>query len=214
MNNFPDKKTIYLTFDDGPSKNTIKILDILKKYKVKATFFVCGNTTEFGKKVYKRIVNEGHAIGNHTFSHNYKVIYSSEEAFLKDLKKLENFLFSVAGVKPKIIRFPGGSNTSIGKKYGGIKLTERLTTKVLLDGYQYFDWNVSSRDATKVTQDKEIIINSVLQDVKDGGNIVLFHDSWPKTTTVEALPTIIEELLKRGYRFDILTKDSFYVHFL
>lgn len=209
------EKTVFLTFDDGPSNNTEKILDILKEYNVKATFFVCGNVTEYGKRIYKRIVNEGHVIGNHTYSHNYKRIYFSEESFMKDFKKLEKLIYSVTGIIPEIMRFPGGSNTTIPTKYNDKLFMERITTKIILEGYQYFDWHVSSKDAEKLIQDKDIIIKSVLEKINNRNNaIILFHDSWQKTTTVEALPVIIEELIKKGYKFGTLSKDSPYIHFL
>lgn len=113
-----------------------------------------------------------------------------------------------------IMRFPGGSNTTMPHKYSDNRFMRRITTKILYDDYQYFDWNVDSKDAKVVKQSKDVIINSVLNGVRDNDPaIVLFHDSLPKTTTVEALPIIIEELLKEDYTFDVLRKDSFYVHF-
>ncbi|MTI66227.1 MAG: polysaccharide deacetylase [Firmicutes bacterium] len=211
MKNKSNKKIIYLTFDDGPSKNTSKILDILLKYDIKATFFVCGNTTSYGEKIYTRLINEGHKIGNHTFTHNYNYLYSNEENFYKDIKKLENLLLEKIKYKPDIIRFPGGSNTTIvNDKF----FMERLTTKMLLEGYQYFDWNIDSLDANKITQEKNIIVNTVLKNVKyKNKSIILFHDSTVKTTTVEALEIIIYKLKKMGYIFEVLSKNSYYVHF-
>lgn len=112
------------------------------------------------------------------------------------------------------MRFPGGSNTTMPHKYSDSKFMRRITTKMLYDGYQYFDWNVDSKDAKVVKQNKNVIINTVLEGVRNNNPaIVLFHDSLPKTTTVEALPTIIEELIKENYTFGMLHKDSFYVQF-
>lgn len=207
------KKVVYLTFDDGPSANTEQILDILKQYNIKATFFVIGNAKN--KELYKRIVREGHSIGNHTFSHNYKNIYSSVEAFMEDFEKLNAFLEEITGVQPSIVRFPGGSNNQVSHKYGGEEIMKEIVKTVANEGYQYFDWNVSSLDAEKVTQDKEVIVNAVLEGAKDKTNaIVLMHDSAPKTTTVEALPEIIEGLKKQGFTFKTLDKDSYAPHFL
>lgn len=209
-----NKKTVYLTFDDGPSVNTGEILDILKEYNVKATFFVVGRTDDNSKNLYNRIVKEGHAIGNHTYSHRYKTIYTSDENFLADFKKLEHYIYSITGIKMDIMRFPGGSNTIIPHKYCDDKFMRRMTVKMLYDGYQYFDWNVDSGDARVAKQNKNVIISSVLEGVKyNNPAIVLLHDSLPKTTTVEALQIIIEELLKEGYTFKTLHKNSFYVHF-
>ena len=208
------RKIAYLTFDDGPSVNTGEILDILKKYDIKATFFVVGRSDDNSKNLYKRIVKEGHAIGNHTYSHEYKTLYSSEKDFLSDFKKLEHHVYDITGIKMDIMRFPGGSNTIIPNKYSDDKFMVRMIAKMLYDGYQYFDWNVDSRDAKAAKQNKDIIVSSVLKGVKNNNPaIILFHDSLPKTTTVEALPIIIEKLLEEGYVFKILHKNSFYVHF-
>jgi len=209
-----NKKTVYLTFDDGPSINTTKILDILKEYDIKATFFVIGRSDDYSKNLYKRIIDEGHSIGNHTYSHKYQTIYATEENFIEDFKKLEDYIYSLVGVKMDIMRFPGGSNTTMPRKYSDDKFMRRITTKILYDGYQYFDWNVDSKDAKVVKQDKDVIISSVLDGAKNNNPaIVLFHDTIAKTTTVEALPIIIEELLKENYIFETLNKDSFYVQF-
>lgn len=208
------KKTVYLTFDDGPSTNTDKILDILKQYNIKATFFVIGKSNKYSKNMYKRIIDEGHSIGNHTYSHQYETIYATEKNFMEDFKRLENYIYDITGVHMDIMRFPGGSNTTMPHKYSDDKFMKNITTKILYDGYQYFDWNVDSKDAKVVKQDKDVIINTVLEGVrKNNPAIVLFHDSLPKTTTVEALPIIIEELLKENYTFGTLDKDSFYVQF-
>lgn len=207
------EKIAYLTFDDGPSANTVQILDILKKYNIKATFFVNGRPSM--KNIYKRIVEEGHSIGNHTYSHNYKTIYSSVDGFIEDMNKLNDLLKETVGVTPTIIRFPGGSNNTVSKKYGGDDIMKKIARQVIDMGYQYFDWNVSSTDADKITQDKDVIVKAVLEGVKNKTKaVILMHDSAPKTTTVEALPEIIEELIKQGFRFESLKKDSYAPHFL
>jgi peptidoglycan/xylan/chitin deacetylase (PgdA/CDA1 family) len=208
-------KVAYLTFDDGPSKNTDKILDILKKYKVKATFFVIGNTTENGKREYQKIINDGHTIGNHTFSHDYNQIYQSVESFKKDFKKQEALLHDTIGIEPKIMRFPGGSNNHVSWHAGGKGVMKLIADAMVQDGYQYFDWNVDSTDASKVVQERSIIVTSVLSEAKDKKKaIVLMHDAAPKTTTVEALPEIIEGLQAQGFSFDTLHPDSFTYQFL
>ena len=129
-----NRKIAYLTFDDGPSINTGKILDILKRYDIKATFFVVGRSDDNSKNLYKRIVKEGHAIGNHTYSHEYKTLYSSEENFLSDFKKLEHHIYDITGIKMDIMRFPGGSNTIIPNKYSDDKFMVRMIAKMLCDG--------------------------------------------------------------------------------
>lgn len=210
----PGDKTVYLTFDDGPSKNTPQILDILKQYKAKATFFVIANNTELGKSMYKRIVDEGGVIGNHTYSHDYATVYASIDAYISQTNKLNDLIYQAAGVRPDIIRFPGGSNNHVSWQYSGKDFMPKLTDRMLKEGYQYFDWNVDSTDADAVTQNKDTIINTVMSEVSNKkAAIILFHDSNQKTTTVEALPIILERLTQMGYKFGILSKDSYSVHF-
>jgi peptidoglycan/xylan/chitin deacetylase (PgdA/CDA1 family) len=205
-------KTAYLTFDDGPSDNTIKILDILKQNNIKATFFVNGRPEK--KEIYKRIVNEGHAIGNHTYSHDYSAIYQTIEGFYKDKEKLDNFLFDTTGVKPKILRFPGGSNNHSSYKYGGVDFMDKLTKNARQAGIKYFDWNVSSEDAAVVTQDESVIISKVLTGAKNKKQaIILMHDSKPKTTTASALPKIINGLKEQGFKFAALSPEVAPVQF-
>ncbi len=196
----------YLTFDDGPSENTPQILDILKQYDVKATFFVIGA----GKREYlKRIVDEGHSVGLHSLSHRYESVYASPDAFYQDLAGIADIVKQETGVDSKVIRFPGGASNTVSKKYcQGIMST--IIPKVEEMGYAYFDWNVSSGDASKATPDPEFIKNNVLANSQGKDNIcVLMHDAAPKTTTVEALPGIIEGLKQMGFtKFKGLKKSS------
>lgn len=209
-----NKKVAYLTFDDGPSKNTLKILDMLDKYEIKATFFVVGGTSDFYKETIKEISKRGHVIGNHTYSHDYKKIYKSVSAFNKDLKKNEDNLYEILGYRPELIRFPGGSNNKVSHKYGGKNIMNKIIDKLDTDKYQYFDWNVDSTDASTKTQSKSNIINEINKGAKNKKNIIILcHDSSPKTTTAEALPTIIKNLKKMGFEFDTLNKDSYTVQF-
>lgn len=214
VNNQANGKTVYLTFDDGPSENTDKILDILKEENIKATFFIIGHTGQKTEERMKRIVNEGHSIGNHTNSHDYSSIYASVTNFEKDFLKLNDYIKKVTGVETKIMRFPGGSNNHVSWKYGGKGIMQELVNKMTAEGYVPFDWNVSSTDAEKMTQSKDNIINSVLKEISTKhDNIILFHDSSVKTTTVQALPTIIHELKNRGYQFASLDEHSYKVQF-
>ncbi|MCY9659588.1 polysaccharide deacetylase [Paenibacillus chondroitinus] len=208
-------KIAYLTFDDGPSNSTRKILHILKANGVTATFFVIGTETSEGKTLYKEIAAEGHAIGNHTYSHDYNRIYKSPEAFIKDARKLDRLLEETVGFRPEILRFPGGSNNQVSRKSGGRGIMNQVTAKAKEQGYQYFDWNVSSTDAAAPVQDRDMIIDSVLSASKGKKRIiVLMHDNTYKTTTVEALPVVIRKLKAAGFRFDKLQKSSFTFQFL
>ncbi|MEE1239573.1 MAG: polysaccharide deacetylase family protein [Acutalibacteraceae bacterium] len=202
-------KVCYLTFDDGPSKNTPKILDILKKYNAKATFFVI-NSADIG--YVKRIRDEGHTVGLHTASHNYAQIYSSTDAYFKDLQEISDKVESIIGEKSTVIRFPGGSSNLVSAKYCKGIMTN-LTTLVLQKGYSYFDWNVSSGDADSNTPSYTYIRNNVLNYSKNKNSVcVLMHDAAAKTTTVQALPEIIEGLTKMGYRFEAITPETYGYH--
>lgn len=204
-----DKKIVYLTFDDGPSENTEKILDILKKYNAKGTFFVTGNNKEYNNSL-KRIVEEGSAVALHTYTHDYAKVYASEEAYFDDLQKIFDMVKDVTGVESKVIRFPGGSSNTVSKQYcPGLMTT--LTKAVQEKGFQYFDWNCDSTDASgnHVAVDK--LVSNATSSSAQHINI-LMHDTAAKDTTVEALPKIIEHYKKQGYSFEALTVDSYPVH--
>lgn len=205
---------VYLTFDDGPSSNTEKILDILNKYNVKATFFVIGDESGYAAKIYRRLISEGHSVGNHTYSHEYHDIYSSCKEFWEEFDKNDALFFEKTGYHLEIMRFPGGSNNTVSERYcKGIM--KELTKEAKERGLVYFDWNVSSLDAEREVQKKEIIISSVLKGCEgQKSSIVLMHDNKTKTTTVEALPTIIKTLKERGYIFKTLTADTESIQFL
>ncbi|MFA9375393.1 MAG: polysaccharide deacetylase family protein [Lachnotalea sp.] len=186
----PKHTVAYLTFDDGPSDNTSEILDILKEYNVKATFFVVGNETDEAKALYKRIVEEGHTLGMHSYAHQYSEIYASVESFANDEKKLRDLLFEATGVVSTLYRFPGGSNNLVSN----IDMTEFI--KYLNhEGITYFDWNVVSGDATSQDIDVDTLVSNVLNNVGlYETSVILMHDTSSKTTSVEALRNIIENL--------------------
>lgn len=201
---YSPNKTIFLTFDDGPSKHTSEILDILNKKNIKATFFVTGNASSQGKALMKRIVDEGHTIGIHTYSHAFRQIYSSVNAYLDDFNKIYNLVFSVTGVKPTIFRFPGGSKNNFNKD-----IYRELITEMTRRGFDYFDWNLSAGDAlSKTPTPKARCVKNILDYSKNHSYaVVLMHDSKPKYTTVQALPEIIDGLTSQGFTFDKLTND-------
>lgn len=189
-----DKTVAYLTFDDGPSENTGAILDILASYDIKATFFVVGKETDEAKELYKRIVDEGHTLGMHSYSHKYSVIYDSVEAFSSDVHKLQDLLVGVTGYKPELYRFPGGSSNLVSN----ISMTEFI--KYLnQEDITYFDWNVASGDATSQNVDVDTLVENVMNDVElYKTSVILMHDGVNKVTSVEALPIIIERLKEAG----------------
>lgn len=189
---FNEAKTIkvYLTFDDGPSGNTEAILDILARYQVHGTFFVVGKEGEAYKPLYRRIVEEGHTIGMHSYSHRYSEIYASVDAYAKDLTRLQEYIYEVTGTWSRICRFPGGSSNTVSKVD-----MEDLIAYLEEQDIDYFDWNVSSLDATGRKLSVEEIVGNVLNNIEEYSTaVVLMHDADDKTTTVEALPIIIEAL--------------------
>ncbi|MBE6827382.1 MAG: polysaccharide deacetylase [Ruminococcaceae bacterium] len=202
-------KIIYLTFDDGPSPVTPQILQILDNYGIKATFFVKNNP---GYNQYMtEIVNRGNAIALHSSTHNYKKIYSSDEAFYADLQEISDIVYANTGVRSNIMRFPGGSSNTVSRKYNE-GIMSRLTKGVTERGYHYFDWNCCSDDATGNTVPVERIVEASKKLPSANTVVVLFHDSSSKTTTVEALPQIIEYYSSLGYSFGVITSSTPQIH--
>ena len=190
-----NSKIVYLTFDDGPSSNTNAILDILKEYNVKATFFVNGKTDEISKEGYKRIVEEGHTLAMHSYTHVYKEVYASKEAFLEDVYRLQNYLFDLTGTKPIYYRFPGGSSNTISE------MDMQIFIQALHEeGMEYFDWNVANGDGGNKELTTDQILTNVWNDIpKYEHSMILMHDSVQKGFTVEALPEMIKQLQEAGY---------------
>ena len=169
---------------------------IVKKYNVEATFFVVGKSST--AEILKRMAEEGHAIGLHSTNHNYSTIYKSEEAFVADLLKMQKQVEEMSGVKTYLLRFPGGSSNTISKNYS-IGIMKKLTKKVQELGFQYFDWNVDSEDASRA-KDTETVIKNIKKGVEPfTSSIVLQHDI--KDYSVAAVEEIIIWGLENGYTF-------------
>ena len=203
-----DEKLAYLTFDDGPSINTEKLLDILDKYDVKATFFVIYHKNMDSK--YKAIVDRGHTIALHSYTHSYSKIYRTEKGYYQDLDKIHDYVEKVTGVDSKIIRFPGGSSNTVSRKYNKT-IMKTLKKSVTEKGYVYHDWNVDSTDASGINRDPDLLVEKVKAGLKKNKPVIdiLMHDTGKsKTTTVEALPRIIEAVQAQGYTIEPLTMDS------
>lgn len=199
-----NRKVCYLTFDDGPSKNTLRILKVLKKQKVKATFFVTAQAGE-RKEILKKVNNHNHSIGIHSYSHDYSKIYKSSDAYFKDLNKMKKVIYHSTGVSPEIVRFPGGTNNTVSKQYRKGIMT-RLSKKLTKKGYVYYDWNCDSTDASKKNVSAKSIVSAVTKQAKNKNKlVVLMHDSAAKDSTVKALPKIIRKLKKEGFVFEPLT---------
>ena len=182
---------VYLTFDDGPSIYTDQILDILDDYDVKATFFVVGKETETAAEAMKEIVARGHTLGMHSYSHKYTEVYASMESFEEDFTKIHDLLYDVTGVESTVYRFPGGSSNTISR-IDMSDFADYLDTQ----GVRFFDWNISSGDGGRVLLSVDELVENVTSHIEQRETaIILMHDSADKPTTVEALPTIIENIL-------------------
>lgn len=183
-------RKVYLTFDDGPSENTRAILDVLEKYKVKATFFVTGQSANSHPEWYQQIVDEGHTLGMHSYSHKYSEIYENVDNFGEDLLLLQDFLEEITGSTPQFYRFPGGSSNTVSKEPMAL-YCDYLTD----NGITYFDWNVSSRDAVSPMRSAEEIVENCTKNLENFDNaVILLHDASNKKSTVDALPQIIERI--------------------
>lgn len=203
VNVVDNKGIIYLTFDDGPNDGTTNvILDILKEEGVKATFFVtCHGPDELIKREY----DEGHTVALHTATHNYAILYASDEAYFNDLQQVQNRVKRITGFDSKIIRFPGGASNTISRRYSS-GIMSRITQEVLNRGYKYYDWNISSGDAGNTT-DPNVVYSNVVNSLRtDRANMVLMHDI--KTYTRDALRNIIRYGKNNGYRFERITMDT------
>ena len=198
------KKVAYLTFDDGPSENvTPMILDILKEKGVNATFFVLGQAVEKNdttKEVIKRMAAEGNAIGNHTYTHDYKILYPNKtvncDNFINDVERTNTALKAILGDKfyTRVIRFPGGYMSWNGMQ----PLDEILASK----DYHQVDWNALSKDAEGKAKNADELFEIVKSTVQNREKaVILMHDKEGKEETAKALPQIIDYLKEQGFEF-------------
>ena len=191
------KSIAYLTFDDGPSSITNSVLDILKKYNVKATFFVI-NSGSYNKTTLQREVNEGHTIGLHAYDHNYAIAYKDDNSYLDGIDKLRAKVKADTGFDSHYIRFPGGSSNTISKRYSK-GIMSRITKTAKQRGYKYYDWNVDDDDAGRARTADDCYNNVVRELRSNRSNIVLMHDFGTNKKILDALPRIIEYCQKNGY---------------
>lgn len=198
--------TIYLTFDDGPSSLTTGyILDILKEENVPATFFITGNGPD---ELIKRMYDEGHTVGLHTYTHNYSYIYSSTDNYFSDLQQISNRVKNITGYESKIIRFPGGSSNTVSRNYQ-IGIMSLLTNQVLERGYRYYDWNIDSDDAGHAYNSTAVYSNVVNSLSPNRANMVLMHDIKPQTK--DALRDIIHYAKNNGYTFKKIEMNTYMI---
>lgn len=189
-------KKVYLTFDDGPNKYTDELLDILKEKNVKATFFVVYNPDENTWHDYKRIIDEGHTLGMHSYTHIYDEIYASKEAFMSDVSKLHTFLYEQTGIDCQYYRFPGGSSNTVSDVD-----IQVLISYLNNNGITYFDWNALSGDALTNSMTPEELNETILQYVRtnEGDSIVLMHDLSTNHATVDSIADLVDTLRAEGY---------------
>ena len=199
-------KTCYLTFDDGPSSNTPLILDILKSYGIKATFFVSGTSPQHFHYIREAHL-DGHQIGLHCFNHDYEYVYKSLKNYIQDLNKIKEEVYKQIGIYPSIIRFPGGSSNKISKNYNK-GIMSRLTKKVIDLGYQYYDWSCINGDGENIKTVKGLV-KKAKEEAKDKEDIMfLMHDSGNSLNTVKSLPEILDYLIDEGYSFELIDELS------
>lgn len=195
------EKTAYLTFDDGPSANTGRILDALRESGQKATFFVVGKNIPGHEDMLRRMVSEGHTIGVHTDSHDYRKIYASVEAFLEDFHRTYTAVYEACGVRPEIFRFPGGSVNSYNRA-----IYQPLIAEMLRRGFVYYDWSVSGEDATGKDYTPEQLAALVMEGAEGFAHpLILLHDAGDKGNTAAAVPRILQGLAAEGYTCAPLT---------
>ena len=202
-------KVIYLTFDDGPSGYTSELLDILDRYNVKATFFVTGRNPSYNYLIgeaYRR----GHSIGLHSNTHNYAAIYSSTDAFFSDLDALNETVKAQTGSYSNILRFPGGSSNTVSRNYS-VGIMRQLASMVEAKGYKYYDWNVSSGDASGYVSPSSDYAYNVIRGLGNGSSyVVLQHDT--NINSIRAVSTIIEYGISHGYSFGTLDVNGPIIH--
>ena len=200
-----DGKVVYLTFDDGPSVVTAEILDVLKEEGIPATFFVIGATTQRGKDLYCRIVEEGHALGIHSYSHRYGEIYESADAYMADFLRLSDHLEDIAGVRPTIFRFPGGSNN----RHASAAVLKEIKERMEKLGNVWFDWNAIAKDDGSQTASADDMFRNIVKSAGDKSRIlILMHDDTIRTTAPECIRMLAEYYRDLGYRFEKLTPET------
>lgn len=201
-----EQKIAYLTFDDGPSYViTNKLLDVLSECDVKATFFVVGKEIKGKEKILRRIHDDGHSIGLHTYTHNFKRIYKTNDNFIHEMKKTSIMIHNIIGVKPTAIRFPGGSSGT---------LNADLLELLHKNGFKVFDWNVNLEDGINAAAPPSKLLKNSRK-AKGNQNIrfILAHCNYNNMNTVRALKSIVEYYKKEGFEFrhiDNNTREYYY----
>ncbi len=203
-----DEKICYLTFDDGPTKEvTPRVLDVLKQYDVKATFFVLGNMLERNRDIGKRVADEGHLLANHSYYHQYKELYASADSFMAEIEKTQSLINEISGEESfPLIRFPGGGHNA--GPYAAVKQEYKNVLKE--KGYYFVDWNCLNGDAEAALRSAPELLARTKETAIGKNIVVLMHDAAAKVTTPDALGSIIEYLRGQGYVFRRLDEIQYY----
>lgn len=204
----PNQKVAYLTFDDGPSKLTSELLSTLSDNQVTATFFVMGLHAEKYPGMLKKIASYGNVIGVHSWTHDYSYVYKNIENFLADFGKLKRYIQEETGIPPNVCRFPGGTNNTVCFHYSKGHIMRQIVPRVKSMGFRYFDWNVSSAEASSPPPSKDTIVKTVVSQCKNKDKaVILFHDT-DNQGYVDAIPEIIAKLRDLGFTFETLSLDN------
>lgn len=199
-----NKKVVYLTFDDGPSVNTPQVLDILAKEKVKATFFVIGKQAEKFPSTLKRVVAEGHQVGNHSYNHVYKELYTDYSQYWAQMAKTQRIIQQITGKLPSVIRTPGGTYMNYDASY---------FQYIQAAGFNVMDWNAECGDAIRANVPAAELVAHTKKSKMQNTMVLLMHDGPGHKETVKALPEIIQFFKQKGYQFDVITGDTKPVQF-
>lgn len=206
------KGTVYLTFDDGPSALTAPLLQVLDQYGAKATFFLCDQAGMDGyMPEIRKIYEQGSTCAVHSYSHEYKKIYASVDAFLDDFQKMyDKINAETDGHCARVFRFPGGSNATPNEK-----IREDLLTEMLRRGFVYYDWDGDSRDASDAANSSAAIYQNVVSAIQNGSQVILLHNTGAKQATLDAMPKILQWGKENGYTFAAMPEnlDPFYYSF-
>lgn len=198
----------YLTFDDGPSSFTPELLSRLKENGVCATFFIVGRNAQKYPDSLKEMVEDGDVIGVHSWTHDYSYIYRNTNNFLSDFNQLNDYIYQQTGIHSKICRFPGGTNNTVCRRYSRGHIMREIVSLVHKKGFEYYDWNVSSGEASANPPSKEKIIENVVPACRGKNTVViLFHDTDVREY-VDVVPDIIAKLREEGFSFGTLSPEK------
>lgn len=204
------EKVVYLTFDDGPSKYTQEVLDILKKEDVKATFFVTGQNEDYLPLVEKE-AKQGHVVAVHTYSHSFQEIYGSVDAYFKDVDKMNEVIKKYTGSKSNILRFPGGGSNTVSRRYTN-GIMSSLVKEVEKRGFHYYDWNATNGDGEGGGSVSQMLQTTMRESSGKDEVMLLMHDGTGNGLTVQALPSIIDYYKKEGYTFKVINEQTEVFH--